>query len=262
MKYEQEEQFRRAAFKAWLSLEMLARELGAGPGVYEVIPRPWPRVLVDLLRAAVPDIHDLEHPHAAGDISGTRESRALGSIQRVLESVRSSHRVAEYIRYANRDDAVHRASTLWDELSVIEKMTADVDRFRAEQQNLPVRKIGETDAEFRDRLRQIFGFVAKEAIETPPTGIERVAEERLRQVEVEGFTPEGDVNGYDSNELVRAAVCYALGTDQGFDSDGKPMRWPWSRQWWKPTDRIQDLTKAAALLVAEIDRLQALANAE
>ena len=33
--------------------------------------------------------------------------------------------------------------------------------------------------------------------------------------------------------------------------------WPasWSRQWWKPKDRRQDLVRAAALLIAEIERL-------
>jgi hypothetical protein len=44
---------------------------------------------------------------------------------------------------------------------------------------------------------------------------------------------------------------------------GKPLSgwaswlqiWPWDRKWWKPTDRRRDLVKAAALILAEIERL-------
>ena len=34
--------------------------------------------------------------------------------------------------------------------------------------------------------------------------------------------------------------------------------WPWKEAWWKPTpeDRIRELVKAGALIVAEIDRLR------
>lgn len=83
------------------------------------------------------------------------------------------------------------------------------------------------------------------------TGIELIAEERRRQIRLEGFTPVGD-KGYQENELVRAAVCYALG---GVGISG--IRWPFSQRWWKPGSRVRNLAKAGALIAAEIDRVQA-----
>lgn len=32
--------------------------------------------------------------------------------------------------------------------------------------------------------------------------------------------------------------------------------WPWNLKYWKPGERIDELTKAGALIAAEIDRLQ------
>lgn len=38
-----------------------------------------------------------------------------------------------------------------------------------------------------------------------------------------------------------------------------PKFWPWERKWWKPSqDQVRNLVKAAALIAAEIDRLQRL----
>jgi hypothetical protein len=83
------------------------------------------------------------------------------------------------------------------------------------------------------------------------TGIELIAAERRRQIEAEGWTPEHD-DAHRNNELARAAAAYALPDDYR-DCD----HWPWNDSW-KPTpdDRIRELVKAGALIVAEIDRLQ------
>ncbi len=72
-----------------------------------------------------------------------------------------------------------------------------------------------------------------------------VLAERQRQIEVEGWTAEFD-DGYRDNELARAAACYAVGVT---------AYWPWDLDWWKPSERRRDLVKAAALLIAEIERL-------
>lgn len=92
------------------------------------------------------------------------------------------------------------------------------------------------------------------------TGIEIVAEERQRQVEVEGWNKQHDAR-YEFQELVRAAICYANNWDRNPTIDNKenpPSLWPWSIKWWKPTkeNRIKELAKSAALIIAEIDRLQ------
>ena len=83
------------------------------------------------------------------------------------------------------------------------------------------------------------------------TGIELVEQERERQIRVKGWSAEHD-DGHVNNELALAAICYAIPDtfSQGY--------WPptWDLSWYKPTTRIRDLSKAAALLVAEIERLQ------
>ncbi|WP_211172430.1 hypothetical protein [Massilia forsythiae] len=73
-----------------------------------------------------------------------------------------------------------------------------------------------------------------------------VLDERQRQVEKEGWTPEHD-DMHDSGEMAHAAACYAVGDD-------KPG-WPWARKWWKPGSRRRSLVKAGALILAEIERL-------
>lgn len=93
------------------------------------------------------------------------------------------------------------------------------------------------------------------------TGIELIAEERQRQIEKEGWTPEHDAH-HDTGDLALAAAAYASAelyrrtTSEGCDNT--PHIWPFEREWWKPTpnDRIRELQKAGALIAAEIDRLQ------
>lgn len=90
-----------------------------------------------------------------------------------------------------------------------------------------------------------------------------IAAERRRQVEVEGWTVEHD-DAHASDEMAMAAICYAdpnppmvPGPDHGDRIGGQwyPDGWPWSPGWWKPTTRRRNLVKAAALIVAEIERI-------
>lgn len=86
-------------------------------------------------------------------------------------------------------------------------------------------------------------------------GIERIADERKRQLEVEGWTAAHD-SQHDRHELAFAAAAYAI--PPGYrreQSDGTPPEWPWDPKWWKPGDRVRELAKAGALIAAEIDRL-------
>jgi|SRR5690625_1904110 len=90
------------------------------------------------------------------------------------------------------------------------------------------------------------------------TGIELIAEERERQIEVEGWTPEQDYR-HNRQELARAAACYAVPPRRReVYEEGEPYDWPWDGVSWKPVpdDRIRELQKAGALIAAEIDRLQ------
>lgn len=81
--------------------------------------------------------------------------------------------------------------------------------------------------------------------------IEEIAAERGRQIEVEGWTPEHD-DEHACGEMAYAAACYCIAT---VDRSGPPACWPWAASWWKPKSRRRDLIRAAALIVAEIERL-------
>ena len=80
--------------------------------------------------------------------------------------------------------------------------------------------------------------------------------ERDRQRFSEGFTLDRD-DLYQTPALAQAAACYT-------DPDGgkPPARWPWKRAWWKPKTRRQDLVRAGALIIAEIERLDRAAKRE
>lgn len=83
-----------------------------------------------------------------------------------------------------------------------------------------------------------------------------VLAERRRQIEAEGWTPAHD-DAHDKREMARAAACYALTwTLSPTDSKYVPHKfWPWSLDWWKPSDPRRNLVKAGALILAEIERL-------
>lgn len=98
------------------------------------------------------------------------------------------------------------------------------------------------------------------------SGVSLIANERLRQIQQEGWTPEHD-DAHALGQMAGAAACYAL-QGCGFLNphivearrppvDGKVRVWPWADSWWKPSDDpIRNLVKAGTLIAAEIDRLQ------
>lgn len=88
-----------------------------------------------------------------------------------------------------------------------------------------------------------------------------VLAERRRQAEAEGWLPSHD-DEHEGCELAMAAACYA-GNAGGYSwIDGWPGEnlWPWSRDHWKPSTARRDLVKAAALILAEIERLDRAAD--
>lgn len=84
-----------------------------------------------------------------------------------------------------------------------------------------------------------------------------VLAERTRQIKAEGWTPEHD-DKHDECQLAAAAACYSVCGEERhlkkFTYDGVWL-WPWSIGWWKPSSYRRNLVKAAALLLAEIERL-------
>ena len=82
-----------------------------------------------------------------------------------------------------------------------------------------------------------------------------IGEERMRQVEIEGWTEAHD-DKWINAELAAAAASYAWPRD-GKMQDGRivPKQWPWHWSWWKVAGQRRNLIKAGALIVAEIERL-------
>lgn len=142
----------------------------------------------------------------------------------------------------------------------------------------------------KDRLGDPLGFDSHDPVSAKPCpvhspeyreqseqpscdGSELIAAERARQVSSEGWTPEHD-DQHDNGELTSAAIAYAFEVLERLDRDPSTAidhgshafaYWPWELEAFKP-DRgprdgdgpIRNLVKAAALLAAEIDRLQRL----
>lgn len=106
-----------------------------------------------------------------------------------------------------------------------------------------------------------------------------VARERERQMEAEGWTPEHD-DTHNEGEMARAAASYAyvsrlnatvreIGSMPSTFNRNYPewvnvktiaRMWPWDWKWFKPTTPRRDLIKAAALIIAEIERLDRAAS--
>ena len=86
-------------------------------------------------------------------------------------------------------------------------------------------------------------------------GIELITKERERQIEVEGWSKEHD-RQHDFGELSDLAACYAL-RPYWRKRISIPMINPFGFGGFKPNpnNRIRELTKAGALIAAEIDRL-------
>lgn len=82
-----------------------------------------------------------------------------------------------------------------------------------------------------------------------------VFSERRRQIEDEGRTPEHDDN-HGEGSMAFAAAAYAVHADAGPRLSTVIWNWTgWCRDWWKPKNKRQNLVRAAALLIAEVERM-------
>lgn len=84
----------------------------------------------------------------------------------------------------------------------------------------------------------------------PPSVVREIAAERRSQI-ADGRDADHDAHLADG-DLAAAAAAYAT-------SDF--ALWPWSSEWWKPRDKRSNYLRAAALLIAEIERLDRKADA-
>jgi hypothetical protein len=104
-------------------------------------------------------------------------------------------------------------------------------------------------------------------------GIELIAEERQRQIEVEGYTAQHDAQ-HSVYDFANAAESYVesakllkyskeIDHSTHWHESNEPFYWkeikdhfPWDKKYFKPTTPLRDLIKAGALIAAAIDRLQ------
>lgn len=88
-----------------------------------------------------------------------------------------------------------------------------------------------------------------------------IASERYRQIMVEGWTPEHD-DSHDAGELCGSGAAYALNASCVLHPmNGDPLEspfahgWCFNEEWWKPKTPRRDLVRAAALIIAELERM-------
>lgn len=120
-----------------------------------------------------------------------------------------------------------------------------------------------------DRTDAIKDAIQRTAPTQPVTALDLIAAERRRQVVELGYGTQQD-DEYSGGELSLAASAYAVAERMRFVYGYKANQlstvclWPWDLGSFKPaTDntpesRIRELTKAGALIIAEIERLQRL----
>lgn len=99
-----------------------------------------------------------------------------------------------------------------------------------------------------------------ETTAVPSVAARDVMAERVRQVNVEGWSLEHDDEHEqeDACPLLAAAISYADNAwrwEYTAVMPTPPVTWPWDSAWWKPKDKRRDLVRSAALLIAEIERL-------
>lgn len=133
-------------------------------------------------------------------------------------------------------------------------------------------KINSTDIEYvrADAVSERPFSFSEAALQVAPelrlSGISEIAIERLRQIEKEGWTAEHDEQHPD-RELTRAAACYLAhvidrqwvyrpNNEHAYNAEDAPNEWPWDIKWWKPKNPRRDLVRAAALIAAELDRME------
>ncbi|HHK3879166.1 TPA: hypothetical protein ACRL4Y_005513 [Pseudomonas aeruginosa] len=108
-------------------------------------------------------------------------------------------------------------------------------------------------------LRAISADVLTQAQHSMPKAWLDVQAERRRQITAEGWTPEHD-DEHNGGELADAAACYALWAG-GINPGNWREFWPWAPEWLKHSEPRRMLVKAAALILAEIQRLDRAAAA-
>ena len=119
--------------------------------------------------------------------------------------------------------------------------------------------LSEENVELKRKLYAAENQIAELEARTFNPAILDVIAERQRQKAVEGWTSEHD-DKYGKSQLLWASSCYVLNAIHPFNRI--PFDWPWTPEWWKPTNPRRDLVKAGALILAEIERIDRQESAQ
>ena len=124
-----------------------------------------------------------------------------------------------------------------------------------------IERVGRDEASAIDawNTRALLAEQAQEpkAEDAPSDAARDVLAERQRQISTEGWTPEHD-DEHNGHEMAHAAACYAYPELTALVG---VKTWPWAAEWFKVRDHRSNYVRAAALLLAEIERLDRAAIA-
>ena len=247
--------------------------------------------LVETAMAAVCDCIAIDHPGAdnASDGETLMLFHGIGptgtgghitlNIKEVVEAVLSvtgyeqlSSAKAEIERLRGERDAaiekcaqeIEKIAQLLFEREISDPDSDDFDADAYEEAEYATNLLKGTAAAIRALSNTTPHLDPKDAViaELGSTAAQDVLAERQRQKDVEGWTPERD-DTHTGGQMAGAAACYALtGVAHWACGAAIDTFWPWDKSWWKPTNPRRDLVKAAALLLAEIERLDRLSLAK
>ncbi len=87
--------------------------------------------------------------------------------------------------------------------------------------------------------------------------IQEVFEERLRQIQIESFTPGRDDAMYVRGELAQAGAAYLLAAGPGWRGPVAPLAiYPFPGSWWKSSSPRKDAVKGLALGLAHLEQIE------
>lgn len=203
------------------------------------------------------------------DIQKKREAfEKLSEIAEILKNktIKFVEKTNKYYSYHYSVEYLNGAWMAWQakaqavpDLSELQERIAGHQYYHDEHSHMVV--------DMDDVVKEISGFDSWKAQAVPEGfAIKDVINERQRQINQEFYSTEND-DEYKQNELLRAAVCYAENVvrrgwvfDSNFGPDvyqeeEVPDLWPWDLDFWKPKSPRRDLVRAAALIIAEIERI-------
>lgn len=166
-----------------------------------------------------------------------------------------------YFTYSNRQNPFYK-----DQTEKIASLYRVSDDELIQELNTEADKVHGIDKYTHEETIGWFDSILNPIVEIL-SGIQLIAIERKRQIEELGYNYRNDAL-YSNEQLAKAGACYALPEDyrgENLEPVEDPEYdnllnaiWPWDKSYWKPTpeDRIKELSKAGALIAAQIDYLQ------